>query len=252
MSSNPYAYREPEERRPEHVPALNVPLTVVFLIAVFAFIHWLRTSYLSETADIWTLLNFAFIPGCYSGLDEICSLRESWAGFASPVAHAFLHGDWTHFGTNAIWLLAFGTPVARRLGALRFFAFCGIGAVAGAACFLLLNPTLIQPMIGASGVVSALMGGAARFALGSMGRLASGDVAYAPLLTIRSSLADRTILFFIAIFFVTNLVMGSVGSFFLGGGSAIAWEAHVGGFLFGFLCFGFVDPRHQHPVSTTR
>ena len=54
------------------------------------------------------------------------------------------------------------------------------------------------------GVVSALMGGAARFALGSMGR---GDVAYAPLLSISRSLSDRTVLFFIIVFFATERLL---------------------------------------------
>jgi membrane associated rhomboid family serine protease len=189
------------------------------------------------------------IPGCYANLDPVCELRESWAGWVSPVAHAFLHGDWTHFATNAVWLLAFGTPVARRLGVSRFLLFCAAGALAGAGLFYLLNASLIQPMIGASGVVSALMGGAARFALGSMGRLSSGEVAHAPLLGIGASLSDRTILFFILIFFGTNLLLGSGGAVIFGEGGAIAWEAHVGGFLFGFLCFAFFDPRRQRPIE---
>ncbi len=233
-------------RPPANVPAINVPGVVLALIALFAAIHWLRTGVLSDDDDIWTLVNFALIPGCYGDLDAICQLRESWADLVTPLSHAFLHGDWTHFIMNAVWLLAFGSPVARRLGLARFLVFCAVGAVAGAAAFYLLNPALIQPMIGASGVVSALMGGSARFALGSMGR--AGDVATAPLLSIPASLSDRTILFFILVFFGINFLLGTGGALIFGTGSAIAWEAHVGGFLFGFLCFGLLDPRHQRPL----
>ncbi|WP_062222486.1 rhomboid family intramembrane serine protease [Aureimonas sp. D3] len=244
MSLDP-AHMSGESRPPRSVSPVNVPGIVLALIAIFAGIHWLRTSWLSPENDVWTLVNFALIPGCYSDLDQICALRESWAGLVSPLSHAFLHGDWTHFATNAIWLLAFGTPVARRLGTGGFLIFSALGAMAGAALFYALNPTLIQPMIGASGVVSALMGGAARFALGSMGRLQSSDVAYAPRLSIRQSLSDRTILFFILIFFGTNLLLGSVGGAIFGEAGAIAWEAHVGGFVFGFLGFALFD-RRQH------
>ena len=232
---------ESRPRRP--VPAINVPGVVLSLIAIFAAIHWIRTSVLSSESDIWTLLNFAMIPGCYQHLDPVCELREPWAGLVSPLSYAFLHGDWTHFATNAVWLLAFGTPVARRLGAGGFLLFSAVGSVAGAALFYVINPTLIQPMIGASGVVSALMGGAARFALGSMGRLQSGDVTFAPRLSIPQSLSDRTVLFFIVIFFGTNLLLGSGGGAIFGEAGAIAWEAHVGGFLFGFLGFALFDRR---------
>ncbi|WP_062116740.1 rhomboid family intramembrane serine protease [Aureimonas sp. AU40] len=248
MSLDP-ASMHGESRPPRPVAPINVPAVVLALIAIFGATHWLRTSVLSQDEDVWTLLNFALIPGCYRDLDPVCQLRETWAGWVSPVGHAFLHGDWTHFATNAVWLLAFGTPVARRLGGLRFLGFSAVGALAGAGFFYLLNPTLVQPMIGASGVVSALMGGAARFALGAMGRLTSGEVAHAPLMSIGASLSDRTILFFILIFFGTNLLLGSGGAAIFGEGGAIAWEAHVGGFLFGFLCFAFFDPRRQRPIE---
>lgn len=231
---------------PPRQPAFNVPGIVLGLLALLALIHWIRVDWLDDTQAGWTLLNFSFLAGCYGSSDEICLLREPFAPWASFVTHAFLHGDWMHFATNAVWLLAFGTPVARRLGVARFLVFCAVGAIAGAAMFYVMNQDLIQPMIGASGVVSALMGGAARFALGSMGR---GDVAYAPLLSIPRSLSDRTVLFFIIVFFVTNIALGSGAGLLLGEGAAVAWEAHVGGFLFGFLCFSAFDPRRQHPVG---
>jgi len=231
---------------PPRQPAFNVPGIVLGLLAFLAFVHWVRVDVLDDVQGGWALLNLSFLAGCYGSSDEICLLREPLAAWTSPITHAFLHGDWVHYGTNAVWMLAFGTPVARRLGAGRFLVFCAFGAVAGAALFYVMNPDLIQPMIGASGVVSALMGGAARFALGAMGR---GDVAYAPLLSIPRSLSDRTVLFFIIVFFVTNIALGSGAGLLLGEGAAVAWEAHVGGFLFGFLCFSAFDPRRQHPVG---
>lgn len=225
-------------------PAINVPLVVVLTIAVLALVHLVRVEVLSQTQDVWTLLNFAMIPDCYRASDDVCVLREPWANVVSPLSHAFLHGDWTHFLTNAVWLLAFGTPVARRIGAARFLVFCAFGAAAGALLFDVLNPSLLAPMIGASGVVSALMGAAARFAL-SGGAARWGEGAYVPRLTLRESLTDRTVLFFIVIFFVTNVALGSGAAFLLGEGGAIAWEAHVGGFLFGLLAFDLFDRASQ-------
>lgn len=234
-------------RRGGSPPAINVPGVVLALMAALAILHYARTSLVSPLDGAWAMFNFGFFAGCYGGTDPFCDLREGWAGLASPLTHAFLHGDWVHLLTNAVWMLAFGSPVARRLGAGRFLVFCAGGAIAGAGVFYLLNPALVQPMIGASGVVSALMGGASRFALGSMGARTGSDVARAPLLSVGRSLADRTVLFFVLVFFGTNIAIGS-GSALLGG-SVIAWEAHVGGFLFGFLLFGTFDPRHQRPVG---
>lgn len=232
----------PPPVRPKGPPAFNVPGVVVLVILALVVVQAIRSFGLSREADDWVLTEFAFIPGCYA---EACALfldRNPGAQFWSPLSHAFLHGDWTHLGLNTVWLLAFGTPVARRLGAERFLIFAALGAVAGALMFYIFNTDLIVPVIGASGTVSALMGGACRFAFGSIGR--SGAAALrVPLLTIGQALAERTVLFFILIFFATNILTASGYSAFVDGGAAVAWEAHVGGFLFGFLSLSFFDRR---------
>ncbi|MEF2551293.1 rhomboid family intramembrane serine protease [Aurantimonas sp. A2-1-M11] len=223
-----------------HPPAFNVPGIILVLIAVFALVHVVRAYLLGPVAAAQALLDLAFIPGCYSAGDPVCGFRTPGADLWSPLSYAFLHGDWTHFGANAVWLLAFGTPVARRIGVARFLAFCTAGAIAGAAAFYILNPALIVPVIGASGVVSALMGGACRFAFGGRMSLAPGRPDL-PLVSIGESLANRTVLIFIAVFFGTNLLIGSGVAGGMGGG-AVAWEAHLGGFAFGFLLFRLFDP----------
>ena len=65
-----------------------------------------------------------------------------------------------HLLINSAWFLAFATPVARRIGPVRFLAFfllCGVG---GALLYLPFNSA---PMVGASGAISGLMGAAMRF-----------------------------------------------------------------------------------------
>lgn len=232
-----------EERRAP--PAFNVPTVVIVAIAVFALIHAMRVYALDDIADERVVIDFAFIPGCYTADCGAFFRRDPGALLWSPLSHAFLHGDWMHLGLNTVWLLAFGTPVARRLGSLRFLGFAAVGALAGAGGFYLLNPDLIEPVIGASGIVSALMGGACRFAFAAIGK---GNVALArqaPLLSIRDALRDRTVVFFIVIFFVSNILSGVGLSTFLDGGAQVAWEAHAGGFIFGFLGFGLFDSRHD-------
>jgi len=239
----------PEYRpvRPSNPPAFNIPGIVLATIALLAAIHFVRMNLLSEDSDFRVLLDFALIPACYSLPIQECLSRPSGAALWAPFTHAFLHGSWGHLGANTLWLVAFGTPVARRLGSGRFILFSLAGALGGAALFYIMNPDLLQPMIGASGVVSALMGGACRFALGAPGQLTSGAIALAPRMTVAQSLSNRTVLIFTLIFFATNIAIGSVG--FGGDGASVAWEAHLGGFALGFLAFGFFDPvpwRNTH------
>ncbi|MCB8840144.1 rhomboid family intramembrane serine protease [Aurantimonas sp. VKM B-3413] len=225
-----------------HPPIFNIPGIIAVLIVAFAAVHILRTMVLGDIAEARFLIDFSFIPGCYAGLDDVCRFRDAGAGVWSPLTYAFLHGGWMHFGVNSLWLVAFGAPVARRLGTGRFLVYSALGAIAGAAVFYLVNPALIVPVIGASGVVSALMGGACRFAFTGQdpsGRLPAEE--HRPRASIAEALSNRTVLIFIIVFFATNLLIGSGVGGALGGGE-VAWEAHLGGFLFGFLALPAFDP----------
>src|SRR5262245_55218156 len=149
---------------------------------------------------------------------------------------------------NAIWLLAFGTPVARRFGALRFTIFFAATAAAGAAVHLAFHFGDRAPVVGASAAISACMAAAIRFVfqrggpLGALGR--ADDSAYlVPAKPLAQCLRDPRILVFLAVWFGLNLMFGFVS--LPGIDAGVAWEAHVGGFLAGLLGFPLFDPvRH--------
>ena len=238
--SNPVDPRGPLRRPP---PAFNVPGVILVLLAFMALVHAYRTLAIGEVADARIILDFSFIPSCYGAVDSLCQLRPAGADLWSPITYAFLHGSWAHLGMNTIWFLAFGTPVARRLGLGRFLAFCAAGSIAGAAAFYLTNIGLEVPVIGASGIVSALMGGACRFAFVRSGPYRMLPGRQPPAISVAAALSDRTVLVFIIAFFATNFFVGSgVGGAFTGGGE-VAWEAHLGGFAFGFFCLPLFDRR---------
>jgi membrane associated rhomboid family serine protease len=70
----------------------------------------------------------------------------------------FLHGSWLHLLGNMLFLWVFGNNVEDRFGRLRyllFYLFCGYVAAYG---FALANPATTQPLVGASGAVSAVLG----------------------------------------------------------------------------------------------
>ena len=81
----------------------------------------------------------------------------------TPITYALLHANWAHVGFNALWLAAFGAPVARRFGNQRFIAFCIGGAIAGALAHLLTHLNDLQPVIGALAIDSATMAAAICF-----------------------------------------------------------------------------------------
>ena len=233
----------------EREPIFNVPAVVVAVLGAFVAIHLAR-SFVPEEVGERLIEVLALIPARLgSTAAEIAGGQA--AQVTQFVTHVFVHGDLTHLIVNSAWFLAFGTPVARRVGAVRFLAFfllCGIG---GALLYLPFNAA---PMVGASGAISGLMGAAIRFLFlplsqGDAEALA-GDARRAPLLSLRASLGDRRVLIAVAGWTLLNALVAWGAPVVLNERN-IAWEAHLGGFFTGLLTFGLFDrtPPVHHDTA---
>lgn len=222
------------EARPRE-PAFNIPAVVVCLIAAMALIHLARVQILNGDQDFWLIVHAAFVPDFYSGRYAV----DAWSVVA-PLTYTLLHGDIIHLAVNVVWLAAFGSPLANRLGAGRFLLFWAVTGLAAAGLHYALHPASQAPLIGASGAISGMMGAAARFGFRSV-RLPRGACFAGRPLTVRESLSSRSVLIFLAVWMAINLFTG-LASGVPGVGGQIAWEAHVGGFLAGFLLVAFFLP----------
>ena len=226
----------------EREPIFNLPRIVTVLALAMIVIHVIR-QWVSIDLDNWIIGAFAFIPARYDGYAAELPGGNPAMGWTF-LSHAFLHGDSVHLGFNLAWLLAFGGAIAKRIGAVRFLAFFSLAAVAGALTFLILNPGLPVPVVGASGAISGLMGGVMRYLFSALddGGIAQlrDDPKSVHLMSLKETLTDRRVLLATATWLLMNLA--AVFGIGTGGASgAIAWEAHIGGFLFGLLFFGLFD-----------
>ncbi len=228
---------QPEPLVDENPPAFNLPGPILILGVALIVVHTIRSYLLSDEWDYWVLNVFAFVPVFYQASPD--QLVEPLAIYWSPLTHGFLHGDWTHLLVNLVWLAAFGSAVARRLGAGRFVIFMVFGTLAGAGAHYLFHEMSYSPVIGASGAVSACMGAAVRFAF-APGQPISVAMTR-PAVSLLQSLSNRSIMAFVLIWFGFNFLVGS-GIIPLGIEGQIAWEAHMGGFLLGWLGFALFDP----------
>lgn len=219
-------------------PAFNLPAGLTGILLFLIAVHALRTYLLSAAADQELILNFAFLPVRYTLPLSEQGLVWLW----TPVTYSFLHGSWDHLIFNVFWMVAFGAPVVRRIGMVRLAVFWCLSAAAAVALHTVFHWGEIVVVVGASGVVSGFMGAAARFVFSPSGRISRQFAHLNRRLSLTETLANRSVLVFTGIWFLTNFLVG-LGMFSIGGAGSVAWEAHIGGFLFGFLLFGFFDPR---------
>ena len=241
MRQSPTRSRAPPRKRG---PFFNIPGVIVAMLAILALVHGVR-QLLSDDDDAWWTLALAFIPARYGVALE--QLPGGWpSALYSPLTHMAVHADVTHLGINSAWLLVFGAIVARRLGNWRTTVFTLATGVAGAIGFGLLHWGALLPMVGASGAVSGLMGGAIRLIHAVLrvgaGRTLAAAANHVPLASVAETLRDRQVLIIAGVTVVTNLALGLTGSLLTPGSGGIAWEAHLAGFAAGLLGFGLIDP----------
>ncbi|HEX4196855.1 MAG TPA: rhomboid family intramembrane serine protease [Caulobacteraceae bacterium] len=203
---------EPETERRPREPVFQSPWTVVgligFILACFLAQSWFG---LDATANAW-----GFSP---AALD-----RGHWATLVSAI---FLHGGWAHVLTNSAFILAFGTPVARRMGsdaagAAAFFGYFLVCGVIGNLAFAALHPHAQALLIGASGSGSGLMAAASRL--------------MTPYRRLAPFFSQPVVVMALA-FLVANLIIAVVGWAPGAGDAQVAWEAHLGGYAAGLLLF---------------
>jgi membrane associated rhomboid family serine protease len=238
---------------PRRERMLNVPAVVVGLVVVLGLIHAALVLLPSQQSDELLGL-FAFIPARY---DASITSDVAWPGgwgadIWTFVTYALIHSNISHLVFNVIWLLAFGSPVALRFGPSRFLAFMAVTAAAGAATHLALHFGELLLMIGASAAISGTMAAAIRFAFqrgGPLGLLRDPEQAHrVPAASLSECLRDRRVLIFLVVWFGSNIVFGLFATMLPGVQHAVAWEAHVGGFVAGLLLFSMFDPIPRAPV----
>ena len=245
LDSHPDSPLEPPPEAPRE-PILTLPPALTAYILLIAVIH-LRVL-LPPEMENWTIDVFGFIPKRYdSTLLDITFPGGDGAKVWTFVTYSLLHANLTHIGFNVLWLLPFGSALARRFGAVRFFVFMAVTAAAGALAHLLTHEHAIAPMIGASASVSGTMAAAMRFAFvkGSFLSFSRGDAdaaAKVPALSLWRALRNGRVLAFLAIWFGVNILFGATSLSLGAEDASVAWQAHIGGFLAGLLLFSLFDP----------
>jgi membrane associated rhomboid family serine protease len=163
----------------------------------------------------------------------------------SVIFSTFLHGGFLHIGGNMLFLWIFGNNVEDHLGRGRYLAFYLLGGIAAGytqvlahlgPCDAILGEASCTPAVGASGAVAAVMG--AYFVLFPHARVN----------------AILPIFFFFTVVQLSAWVMLGLWflfQFLVPPESSVAWQAHVGGFVFGVLAILALGGRPQRPRAVS-
>lgn len=231
---------------PERQPIFNVPAAVAVIAGLFVAIEAIDSFVLNESARNEVLVWFAFIP--YRLLEIDAAPGGIWPVLWTPITHAFLHAGWEHVLLNTVWFVIFATPLSRRYGAAKMILLFLIGAIAGAAAFAATTLPQFAILLGASGGVAGLTGAAIRFMFQPI------QVAVHPetgerivlgrkLATIGEVFRHPTARNFTIIWIALNGIVPLLPLFMPGMQVEVAWQAHLGGFLAGFLLVPLMERR---------
>jgi membrane associated rhomboid family serine protease len=171
---------------------------------------------------------FGIIPKVLFGearLPEGLSQAPTWA---TPVTSLFLHAGWAHLVGNMLFLWVFADNVEDDFGHARFLLFYLLCGVLAALCHAVLNPGSGQPLIGASGAISGVIG--AYVLLNPRVRIWGLVLKYIPVLVPAWVAIGGW-----AAFQLIQAVLGPQG--------AVAWFAHIGGLAAGLALTPLFKPR---------
>ncbi|NOT11063.1 MAG: rhomboid family intramembrane serine protease [Methylococcaceae bacterium] len=224
-------------------PCYSKPVMTWIIMAVCISV-FLIMKILPDPVSIRLLNVYGMVPIRYSNPEWAHNYGLPQDAYLSFLTSLFLHGGWMHLIMNMWFMWIFGDNVEDRMGRVPFLIFylsCGLIAT---ALQWLYNPSLVIPVVGASGAIAGVLG--AYFVLYPMERV----VLWLPVLFLPVIIHIPAIAF-LGLWVIIQL--DSATSAILTGGVAnVAWWAHLGGFVAGVLLYRFfIQPRKDDVPTWT-
>ncbi len=178
------------------------------------------------------IAKWAFVPSRF--------LANPVGDFLTLFTAMFMHAGWLHLGGNMLYLWIFGDNVEDRFGHLKFIIFyliCGLAATFAQLAFSIGSDV---PNLGASGAIAGVLGAYILLFPKSNVRVLQG-----------SRVIQVSALIVIGIWIVLQFFsgIGSIVSTAQTGG--VAYMAHIGGFVAGFLLTFLFRGNRGRPALTS-
>jgi len=173
-------------------------------------------------------------PAFQGPCEQVGAFRN--AGLLTFLTSMFLHGGLAHIGGNMLYLWIFGDNIEDLAGHIPYLAFYLTTGVVGSLAHIFSDPSSPIPAVGASGAISGVLGA---YIL----RFPHAKVRTAIFLRFWIQFVRVPAWIMIGFWFLLQLVESFVVTV-TGAVGGVAYFAHIGGFIAGFL-FAFLLPKQK-------
>ena len=222
----------------DSIPSRRPPVVNMAIIVACSLVFLFELSLGPRLQEF--IMQAAFVPARLFGAPPLAALRGPQYGLLGNLVtifvSMFLHGGWMHIIGNMWFLYVFGDNVEDALGHGRYLLFYLGGGVAAALMHALTNPHSAVPTVGASGAIAAVLGA-------YMVWFPHSRVHTLIFLGFFITTAELPAILFLGFWFVIQFFQGTVSLAAAGNLGGVAWFAHVGGFLYGFVLARWLRSR---------
>jgi membrane associated rhomboid family serine protease len=223
----------------DNIPTDRFPLVTVALILANIVVYVLASSHggsLISGPDTHELVKYGVSP--YS------ITHPTGRTWGTVFTSMFMHASILHLAGNMLFLWIFGNNVEDSMGPVRFLLFYVAGGLAALALQVAVEPNSLATTVGASGAIAAVLGG--YIVLYPRARVLT-----LVLIILFFTVIELPAMVMLGLWFAEQAVFGAVGlTDPAGGGGAVAWFAHVGGFAFGLLAIRALATRRKPTPPT--
>lgn len=226
-----------DDNRDRHLTPIVNYILIAVNVLVFIFLQDYATNeqfiytYSVVPAEIISGNDYAGIRGFQNPMNgemEYITLgRSDLPVYATLLTSMFMHGGWAHLLGNMLYLYICGDNIENDMGHLKYLGFyllCGLLAgLSHVFSTYYFGQNLFIPSLGASGAIAGVLGG---YIMMHPGRRMHVWILF--------TIVSIPALIVVGLWFVFQVING-MGT--LGGqeGGGVAYAAHIGGFIAGFI-----------------
>lgn len=208
-------------------PHTSYPLVTIIFIAVNTAGFLFELSLRGKESALF-MASFGMVPNFVSHISEV-SAELPLHPYFTFITSMFLHGGWMHLIGNMLYLWIFGDNIEHAMGKLKFIIFYILMGIFAGLTHFAFNVHSQVPTVGASGAIAGVLG--AYINLFPHARVHTLFIYgfYSRVVLLKS-------VYVLGFWFVLQLLSASMTPKGVGG---VAYGAHIGGFVAGYLLVRF-------------